>query len=123
MVSNSFLNVPRDKRIVFVQVESGPDKADDWIAENVQAGDVVITTDIPLADRCLKNGARVLGPRGREFSENSIGDALATRDLMDHLRMMGVASGGPPPFEKKSRSAFLAKLHEILQAQIAATKN
>lgn len=116
VVCNSFMRVPRNERIRLVVVDSGPDVADDWIAGHVQAGDIVITADIPLADRCLKEGARVLDTRGREFTTDSIGDALATRDLMDHLRMIGAASGGPPPFAKKDQSQFSSKLHQVIQS-------
>jgi len=78
-----------------------------------KAGDVVVTADIPLAARCLKSGALVLSPRGREFTEDSIGDALANRAVLSHLRESGVMTGGPAPFQKKDRSLFLQKLHEI----------
>lgn len=118
VVCNSYLNVPAEERIRRVVVGRGADVADDWIAERVAPGDIVVTTDIPLADRCIKKGARVLDARGREFTPDSIGAALATRDLMEHLRWMGLTSGGPPPAEKKDRSQFLAKLHEVIQAQL-----
>ena len=78
--------------------------------------DVVVTADIPLAGRCLQKGARVLDPRGKLFSEDSIGDALASRELMSHLREMGNLTGGPPPFEKRDRSRFLQGLDTVIQA-------
>jgi uncharacterized protein len=118
VVCNSPMSVPLRDRIRLIVVEKGPDVADNWIADHVAEGDIVITGDIPLADRSIKKGARVLDNRGREFTENSIGASMATRDLMDHLRMMGVVSGGPPPVVRKDRSNFLAALHEIIQAQL-----
>jgi len=113
VVCNTNMNVPKEERIHLVVVGREPDAADDWIAEHAGAGD---TTDIPLADRCIKKGAKVLDARGREFTEDSIGSAMAMRDLMDHLRMMGLTSGGPPPLVKKDRSKFLSKLHEVIQS-------
>ncbi len=121
VVCNSPMGTPPESRIRLVVVERGPDVADDWIAAHAGAGDIVVTTDIPLADRCLKNGARALDARGREFTEDSIGSAMASRELMQHLRLIGAASGGPPPVEKKDRSKFLAKLHEVIQAVLRAS--
>ena len=86
------------------------DVADDWIAERVGRGDVVITTDVPLADRCIKAGADVIAPSGKPFTPDSIGMALATRNLMSDLRSAGEQTRGPPPFSPKQRSAFLAAL-------------
>jgi len=116
VVANSYMKTPVGQRIRLVVVESGADVADDWIAERVGDGDIVITTDIPLADRCLKKGARVLNTRGREFTPESIGNAVATRDLMEQLRMMGQQTGGPPPVKKKDRSQFSSKLHQVIQS-------
>lgn len=110
VVSNSFFQVPRDPLIERVVVAEGMDKADDWIAERARPGAVVITADIPLAGRCVKAGASVLSPNGRAFDQDSIGMALATRNLMDELRSAGVVTGGPPPFTQKDRSAFLSAL-------------
>src|SRR5436190_2199689 len=86
VVSNAPLFVPKENLIEPVVVRGGFDAADDWIAEHIGAGDIAITSDIPLADRCLKAGARVLGPKGDVFTEDSIGGALATRALLDMLR-------------------------------------
>ncbi|WP_068312871.1 YaiI/YqxD family protein [Polycladidibacter hongkongensis] len=116
LVANSFMRVPRDQDVQFVKVEGGPDKADDYIAEQAQAGDVVVTQDIPLADRCLKNGAKVLSPKGKEFDSNSIGMALATRNLKEDLRSFGEMTGGPKPFSAKDRSDFLQALDRVLVA-------
>ncbi|WP_230532548.1 YaiI/YqxD family protein [Microvirga roseola] len=110
VVSNSFLNVPQDPLIERVVVSAGFDAADDWITERARRGAIVVTADIPLASRCVKAGADVIGPTGKPFSEASIGMALATRDLMEDLRAMGEVSGGPKPFSQKDRSAFLSAL-------------
>jgi uncharacterized protein YaiI (UPF0178 family) len=110
VVSNSFLQVPQDPLIERVVVSSGFDAADDWIAERASRGAIVVTADIPLASRCVKAGADVIGPTGRPFSEASIGMALATRNLMEDLRAMGDVTGGPKPFSARDRSAFLSAL-------------
>ena len=116
VVSNSPIWTPTRESVERVVVRGGLDVADDWIAERIGPGDIAITADIPLADRCLKRGARVLGPRGHAFTDESIGDALATRELMDTLRQGGMLGTGPPPFGPKDRSRFLAKLDESIQA-------
>jgi uncharacterized protein YaiI (UPF0178 family) len=118
LVANSWMNVPRDFGVEMIVVEQGPDAADDWIVEHVEPGDVVVTADLPLAARCLRAGARVLGTSGRVFSEDSIGDLLATRNLKDHLRGAGVATGGPPPLSARDRSRFQAKLDELVQRSL-----
>lgn len=110
VVSNGWINTRREKWIEQVVVEAGPDIADDWIAERAGPGDIVITQDIPLADRCLKSGAQALKSNGQPFSLDSIGSALAGRMVGEHLRSMGVATSGPPPFGPKDRSAFLQAL-------------
>jgi uncharacterized protein YaiI (UPF0178 family) len=115
VVANSFLAVPREPWIERVIVSDGFDAADNWIAERVARGDIVITSDIPLADRCIKAGADVIGPTGKPFSEASIGMALATRDMMEDLRAMGAASGGPKPFSARDRSTFLQALDLAIQ--------
>jgi uncharacterized protein YaiI (UPF0178 family) len=118
LVANSPLGVPRGFGVRLVVVDQGPDAADDWIAGNVRRGDVVVTADLPLAARCLGAGARVLGTTGRIFTEESIGDLVATRDLKAQLREIGVMSGGPPPMSPKDRSRFLSKLDELVQASL-----
>ncbi len=110
VVANSWITVPRDPGIERVVVPAGLDVADDWIAERARRGAVVITADIPLAARCVKAGAEVIAPNGKAFSEQSIGMALATRNLMDQLRSSGEVTGGPRPFAPKDRSAFLSAL-------------
>ncbi len=116
VVANAILRVPGEELVRLVVVRGGFDAADDWIAERVGRGDIVVTADIPLADRCLKAGAFVLGPKGQMFTEDSIGEALATRALLDMLRQSGQFFGGPAPFAKGDRSRFLAKLDEVLHA-------
>ena len=111
VVSNSWIRVPLDPLIERVVVAAGADKADDWIAERAGGMSVVVTADIPLASRAIKAGASVLAPNGKAFTEQSIGMALATRNLMDDLRGAGAITGGPPPFQPRDRSAFLSALH------------
>lgn len=110
VVANTPINVPRAPDIERVVVPAGPDVADDWIAERAGPGAIVITQDIPLASRCVKAGADVLAPNGRRFDENSVGMALATRNLMDHLRETGQATSGPKAFGPRDRSNFLNAL-------------
>ena len=116
VVANQYIQTPRSDSIRMVTVEKGDDVADDWIAEKCEPGDVVITSDIPLAARCLEKRVRVLGQKGKEFTEDSIGDALASRELAQNLREMGVMTGGPKPMEQKDRSRFLGKLDQVLVA-------
>jgi uncharacterized protein YaiI (UPF0178 family) len=93
-----------------VVVGSNLDAADDWIAERVSRGDIIITADLPLARRCIRSGADVIAPTGRPFTEDSIGMALATRDLMADLRSAGQITGGPKPFQPRDRTRFLSAL-------------
>ncbi len=116
VVSNATLRVPTEDLIELVVVRGGFDAADDWIAEHIGVADIAITADIPLAGRCIERGARVLGPKGIEFQEDSIGDALATRALLEMLRQSGEFGGGPSPFAKADRSRFLSKLDELIHA-------
>ncbi|MEG3641400.1 YaiI/YqxD family protein [Magnetococcus sp. PR-3] len=115
MVSNSWMRFPQSPYVEAQIVESGLDKADDWIAEQSGPTDVVITADIPLAERCLKKGAQVMGHNGKAFDEESIGMAMAMRDLNAQLRDMGEISGGNPSFQKKDRSRFLNTLENTIQ--------
>jgi uncharacterized protein YaiI (UPF0178 family) len=114
VVANAFLMTPREPLIERVIVDAGPDVADDWIADNALSGDIVITADIPLAQRCLAKGAVVLGPRGKAFTVDSIGAALAGRAIGEHLRSMGEVTSGPPPFQAADRSRFLSALDEAV---------
>jgi uncharacterized protein len=116
LVANSTIGIPDEDWIELKLVGDNQDAADDWIVENIEKDDIVITGDIPLASRSLKKGARVLSPHGVVFTENSIGDALATRDLMTHLRDIGITTGGTPSFDKKYRSRFLQALDGLIRA-------
>jgi uncharacterized protein YaiI (UPF0178 family) len=110
VVANSFIATPRESWIERVVVAAAPDAADDWIAARAARGAIVITADVPLASRCIKAGADVIGPTGKAFTENSIGLALAARNLLDELRSQGDITGGPKPFSPRDRSAFLSAL-------------
>lgn len=109
-VSNSWMRLPDDPLVERVVVAQGMNIADDWIAERAGRGTVVVTADVPLADRCVKAGARVVAPNGRTFDAASIGMALATRDLMEDLRSAGAVTGGPRPFGQRDRQTFLQSL-------------
>jgi uncharacterized protein len=115
VVSNSYLNVPRDPRHELVVVSGSFDAADNWIAERAGPGDIVITADIPLADRGLKAGAVVIGNTGVPFTSASIGMAMANRELLSNLRAMGEVTGGPRPMTQRDRSRFLSALDEAIQ--------
>jgi uncharacterized protein YaiI (UPF0178 family) len=122
VVANKPLATPRDGNIEMQVVSGGFDAADDWIAEKITKSDILITSDLLLADRAIKQGARVLGPKGRELDEENIGNALATRELMSHLRNMGDTKTGPAPMAKNDRSQFLSKLDQIIQQLHKANK-
>ena len=115
LVTNSWMRVPEEQWLALELVGDGFDAADDWIVEHVQPHDIVVTADIPLASRCLKEGARVIGTTGKPFTENNIGPVLATRDLLSELRNAGEITGGPPPINKRDRSRFLQQLDEVIQ--------
>jgi uncharacterized protein YaiI (UPF0178 family) len=110
VVSNGFLNAPREPWIERIIVSDKFDAADDWIAERAGPTAIVVTADVPLASRCVKAGASVLAPTGKPFTDSSVGMALATRNLMQELREAGAVTGGPRPFSAKDRSAFLGAL-------------
>jgi hypothetical protein len=110
VVANAAIAVPRDPMVTRVVVAEGPDAADDWIAERAGRGDIVVTADVPLAGRCVRAGAAVIAPNGRALTDDTIGMALATRNLMDELRSAGQTTGGPKPFTPRDRSAFLSTL-------------
>ncbi|HEY3640376.1 MAG TPA: YaiI/YqxD family protein [Xanthobacteraceae bacterium] len=114
VVSNRPIAVPRDPLVERVVVAAGIDEADNWIAGRVSRGDIVITADIPLASRCVKAGAAVIAPTGRVFTEESIGMALATRNLMESLRSAGEITGGPKSFSPRDRSSFLSALDQAI---------
>ena len=114
-VSNSWMRIPEEKIDKLVVVDGQFDAVDDWIVEHITRDDIVVTTDILLASRCVKGGAQVLAPTGYVFTEANIGQAVATRELMRGLREAGTLSGGPPPFQKEDRSRFLQNLDLIIQ--------
>jgi uncharacterized protein YaiI (UPF0178 family) len=114
-VSNAYMRLPDGPLIRRVVVSDGPDAADDWIAERAGERDIVVTADIPLAARCLKAGARVVGPTGKPFTDANIGTALAMRDLSRHLRETGESKGYNAGFTRQDRSRFLQALEEAVQ--------
>jgi uncharacterized protein len=122
LVANSRMGVPQEELFELVIVNERFNAADDWIVEQVRDQDIVVSSDIPLAARCLEKGARVIDPKGRIFTEESIGNALASRELMAYLRDMGDITGGPAPFEKRDRSRFLQSLDKVIQAAIKVKK-
>ena len=117
MVSNAYMGLPKSTLVKRTIVPGNPDAADDWIAENIVPGDICVTADIPLADRCIKAGAAALGPTGKPFTEDSIGSALAMRDIMSHLRETGENQGSGKVFTTKDRSRFLEGLERTIQAE------
>ncbi len=114
VVSNAPILVPREPWIERIVVGNTPDAADDWIAERAGPVDVVITADVPLASRCVKAGAAVIAPNGKPFDEDSMGLALATRNLLHDLRGAGMVTGGPRPFDPRDRSRFLSALDRAI---------
>ncbi len=120
LVANSGLRPSRDPMIRNVIVSAGFDAADDWIAHNAAANDIVVTADIPLAARCVEKGALVLGPTGRPFTPESIGMAMAMRDLNQHLRETGASKGYNASFSPRDRSAFLSALDQMARRALNA---
>ena len=116
LVSNAWMRVPLDDRVSLVVVNGDFDAADDWIVEHVTASDIVISGDIPLAARCLAKGAAALDMRGGVFTEDNIGEALASRQLLSELRDSGAITGGPAAHGKRDRSRFLQRLEDTVQA-------
>lgn len=111
---------PRTGTVRMITVEDGADKADDWIAEHITKSDVCVTSDIPLASRCLAKGARAVSPYGKHWTPDNIGNALAGREIARHLREIGANTGGPPPLAKADRSRFLGALDAAVQAALRA---
>lgn len=116
VVANQYLNVPMSVNIRMEVVSDGFDAADDWIVDQICADDILITSDLLLADRAIKKQARVLGPKGNELDQENIGSALAARELNIHLRDLGSTSTGPSAMTKKDRSQFLSKLDQVIHA-------
>ncbi len=125
LVANQWIRVPTESwiELVVVKEAGGLDDADHHIVAEAEADDIVVTDDIILASRCLEKGARALTPRGRVFTPDTIGEALATRELMADLREAGAVTGGPAPFGKRDRSEFLQRLDEIFQAILKGQRN
>ena len=115
-VTNAWMRVPKDPKIALEVVTGGFDAADDWIVDHVHTRDIVVTADILLASRCLKKRARAIGPTGKPFTEDNIGDAVAVRDLLSELRGAGEITGGSPPMTQRDRSRFLQKLDDMIQS-------
>ena len=115
VVAGNFIRVPQDALIERIAAGSGMDAADDWIAQRAEKGDIVITSDVPLASRCVKAGAEVIAPNGKPFTEQSIGMTLAVRNLMTDLRSSGEVTGGPKSFAPRDRSAFLSALDQTIR--------
>ena len=122
VVANSRLRVPDGIGVEMVVVDQGPDVADDWIAEHIRPGDIVVTADLPLAARCLEVGASAIGNDGRPFSEDMIGGALAMRGLKQDLREMGQFTGGPSGVSPQDRSRFLQRLDQLVVANLRRTE-
>ena len=122
IVAGGFIRVPQDPMIERIAAGSGMDAADDWIAERADARSIVITADIPLANRCVKAGSAVIAPNGKPFTEQSIGMTLAVRNLMHDLRSSGDITGGPAPFKPSDRSAFLSALDTAIRRLQRATQ-
>jgi uncharacterized protein len=114
-VSNSYMRLPFGANVNRIVVTNGADAADDWIVEHAEPGDIVVTADVPLASRAHKKGAHVVSNNGKLFSEDSIGMALAMRNLMSELREAGGVQGNNPVFTPKDRSRFLQELENIIQ--------
>jgi uncharacterized protein YaiI (UPF0178 family) len=114
-VTNTWMRLPEEGKVMLRVVEGSFDAADDWIVEQAGKDDIVVTADLPLVHRCIQKGARVLNHYGRPFSADSIGEILSTRDLLTVLRGSGAVTGGPPPFQKEDRSRFLQNLDTIIQ--------
>lgn len=114
LVAGARMRIPDGMNIGLKVVGQGLDAADNWIVEHVDEADIVITADIPLAARCIAKGAHVLSPTGKHFSEDNMGSALATRNLLSELRELGEITGGPRPFNKRDRSRFLQSLDQAV---------
>ncbi len=115
LVANQRLQTPPGNPLVrAVRVDGGADVADQYIATHAQAGDLVVTQDVPLAALLVPRGVAVLDPRGDEHTPETIGERLSVRDFMDQARIAGVVTGGPPPYDARARQAFAAALDRAL---------
>ncbi len=118
VVANAYMQIPVSPLIERIVVEAGPDIADDWIAERTEEGDLVITNDIPLAERVLAAGGAAIAPNGRAFTRDSIGSAIAQRAIMEQIRSTGEITGGPKPFAAVDRSRFLQAMDQAIQQDL-----
>ena len=109
---------PDASNVRMVPVGDSADAADDWIVEHISPTDVCVTSDIPLASRCLKKGARVVSPKGKQWTQANIGNALVGREISRHLRELGTNAGGPAALTKRDRSRFLSVLDTVVQAAL-----
>lgn len=124
LVANQRLQAPAGSDLVeTVRVEGGPDVADRYIAEHAEAGDLVVTQDIPLAALLVPNRVAVLDPRGDEHTAHTIGERLSVRDFMDQLRTCGTVTGGPPPYDARAKQAFAAALDRVLTRLLRAARH
>lgn len=114
LVANSYMNFPQSPFIKFVHVDQGPDVADQYIADNVRVGDLVITADIPLAAKIIENDATAMNPRGEIYDEDNISERLSMRDFMSNLRDEGLVTGGPAPYGANDRQLFANNLNAFL---------
>lgn len=114
LVANQFLRTPKSDRISSLIVPEGPDEADNRIVELTESGDLIISADIPLADRVIKKGGAVIDPRGTLMTDSNIGERLATRNLLDELRSTGLETGGPKPYSQKDKQNFANQLDRFL---------
>jgi uncharacterized protein YaiI (UPF0178 family) len=119
-VSNGGLRPSRDPMVRHVVVPKSADAADDWIADRLKPGDIVVTADVPLAARAVEKGAQAIAPTGRLFTQETIGMAVAMRDLKQHLRETGEIKGYNPGFSARDRSAFLGALDRIVRRALKA---
>ena len=115
LVADSWMRIPNGEWLKLQVVKEGMDAADDWIVEHAAEGDIVITADILLADRCLQKGTKVIGVTGNQFTAENIGQAKAMRNLFEDLRSAGEKTSGPPPLTNRDKSQFLQKLDEVIQ--------
>lgn len=122
VVANAVMRVPDQPGIQFVHVEGGLDIADDWIANEAAPGDIVTTADLPLAGRVIDKGAICIDFRGREFTPDSVGGLMASRDIATYMRGFGAYTGGPPPLNPRDRGKFAGKLDEVVNRQLRARR-
>lgn len=122
VVANSFMRVPDQDGVAFVHVPGGLDAADDWIADEATGADIVTTADILLAGRVVDKGAVCVDFRGKEFTADSLGGLLASREVAQYLRGYGAYGGGPPPLNARDRGRFAGKLDEVVNRQLRAAR-